>query len=70
MARSSSSGERPTVPPAIAGIAKRTKRSVAEVQETWSERAAIREYVGGHGRAEAERLAYADTEALLKKTCS
>lgn len=48
-------------------LAKKTKRSIDEVKETWSERAAIREYVGGMSRLEAELAAIKDTEDVLAR---
>jgi hypothetical protein len=36
------------------------------VKETWSERAAIREYLGGHPRKVAEHLALVDTCEMLQ----
>ena len=36
-----------------------------ETQELWEERAAIREYLGGYSREEAELLAYEDVKELL-----
>lgn len=40
-------------------------RALASVTETWSERAAVREYEGGLARAVAETRALADTAHLL-----
>ena len=39
----------------------------AEVMEEWRERAAIREYLGGYSRPEAERLALQDAEAYVTR---
>lgn len=49
-----------TGPDRLALIAKRSGRTVDDVTEFWNERAAIREYLGGKRRAEAERLALDD----------
>ena len=46
-------------------IVARTGRSRDEVVEAWDERAAIREYLGGLPRDEAEQLALEDTRDLL-----
>lgn len=43
--------------------ARGISRAIAE--EIWSERAAIREYLGGFERAEAERLAVEDACAIV-----
>lgn len=51
--------------PTIDEIAKRTGRSRDEVVEVCRERAAIREYLGGLSRAEAEKLALDDALDLL-----
>ena len=45
----------------IADIAKRAGLPIARVVEEHSERAAIREYLGGMPRAEAETAALEDT---------
>jgi hypothetical protein len=45
-------------------IANLTGRTVAEVDEAWSERAAVRQYLGGLERAEAEREARGDVERM------
>lgn len=39
--------------------------SMANVKETWAERAAIREYLGGMPRERAEREAVIDTARML-----
>lgn len=49
-----------TGPERLALIAKRSGRTVDDVTELWNERAAIREYLGGKSRKEAERLALDD----------
>jgi len=49
----------------IEEIAKRTGRSRDEVVEVARERAAIREYLGGLPRAEAEKVALEDALDLL-----
>jgi hypothetical protein len=54
-----------TVDDLFAKLAKKTGKSVEEVKEVWSERAAIREYVGGMTRLEAELRAIEDTEWML-----
>ena len=46
-------------------IAKNTGHTIARVKEEFAERAAIREYLGGMSRADAERKATQDTSALL-----
>lgn len=48
----------------IARIAKVTGRSVDEVRDDWSERAAIREYLGGFPRYVSESRALADLGTL------
>ena len=53
-------------PDAFDKIAQKTGRSRAEILEIWRERAAIREYLGGLSRVEAELRAVSDTEALLQ----
>lgn len=58
------------IPDAFGVIARETRRSRDEVMETWQERAAIREYIGGHARADAEALAMSDTRDLLLGTVS
>jgi hypothetical protein len=45
----------------IASLARRSRISVASLTEEHAERAAIREYLGGMPRAEAEKAALADT---------
>jgi hypothetical protein len=46
-------------------LARLTGRSRDEVIETVAERAAIREYLGGYPREEAEKLALEDAFELL-----
>lgn len=46
-------------------VAVRTGRSRDEVVEVCAERAAIREYLGGFSRAQAEQLALEDALDLL-----
>jgi hypothetical protein len=48
-------------------IALETGRSKTEVMECYSERAAIREYLGGMTRLEAELRAVDDTRAMLAR---
>ena len=45
--------------------------SYEEIIELWEERAAIREYLGGYERKEAERLAWQDIRLIMKngKNC-
>lgn len=47
-------------------LADRHQRNPLHILEWFLERAAIRQYEGGHSRAEAERLALADVEAGLE----
>ena len=49
----------------LALIAKNARRPLDEVVEVWNERAAIREYLGGKQRKEAEQLALDDTANVL-----
>ncbi len=49
----------------IADLVVRTGRSREEVVEVFDERAAIREYLGGYSRQEAERRAIVDVVAVL-----
>jgi hypothetical protein len=49
----------------LARIAKRSKRSLEDVIELRSERAAIREYDGGKPRVQAERLALDDVADVV-----
>lgn len=44
----------------LALLAKRSGRTVDDVTELWHERAAIREYLGGKRRKEAEQVAIDD----------
>lgn len=43
----------------------------SQILELWEERAAIREYLGGYERKEAERLAWQDIRLIMKngKSC-
>ena len=61
--RGISHDERP--PDAFDIIAKSTGRARSEVVETFTERAAIRQYLGGLGRTEAELRALDDTRDML-----
>jgi hypothetical protein len=49
----------------LALLAKRSKRTLADVTELWEERAAIREYDGGKRRVDAERLALDDVADVV-----
>ena len=44
----------------LRAISRATKRTLGDVREHFTERAAIREYDGGMSRAEAERAALDD----------
>jgi hypothetical protein len=46
-------------------IALKTGRSRAEILECWAERSAIREYLGGLTRLEADLRAVGDTDSML-----
>lgn len=46
-------------------IAKRSRRTLDDVAEAWEEQAAIREYLGGKSRKEAESLALDDVANML-----
>lgn len=46
-------------------MAKAAKLSLEHVTETWSERAAVREYLGGYPRNVAESRGLADTANVL-----
>jgi hypothetical protein len=51
----------------LAGIrlwAKQRRLDADDLAEQWNERAAIREYLGGATRADAEREAYAEVKRL------
>lgn len=50
----------------LARIAKATNFALEDVRETWSERAAIREYLGGVARNVAETRALVDTVEILE----
>jgi hypothetical protein len=50
----------------LAGLARSANRDPADLAEIWSERAAIREYLAGTPRAEAERLALDDVRRLVQ----
>lgn len=52
--------QQPAIDAEINRIAKDKGWTVEDVRQTWSERAAIREYVGGATRSVAEVLALAD----------
>ena len=49
----------------LAALAEDLGRPVVEVEELWSERAAVREYDGGMSTADAEVAAYEDVVHLL-----
>lgn len=40
--------------------------SYKEILELWEERAAIREYLGGYDRKEAEKLAWQDVRQMIQ----
>lgn len=46
-------------------VAAMSGRTVADIEEHWSERSAIREYLGGLSREEAERTARVDIEKIV-----
>jgi hypothetical protein len=50
----------------LAPLARELGRSVDDVSELWSERAAIREHDGGMSRGDAERAAFDDVEQTLR----
>ncbi len=52
---------------AIVAIAKRHNRTVEDVCELWSERAAMREFEGGATREEAERADVEDVERMCRE---
>lgn len=54
-----------TPPDAFDLIVRASGKSRAEVVEVWTERAAIRQYVGGMLRAEADLRALDDTREVL-----
>lgn len=56
----------PNIRAELARLAKAAKLSLEHVTETWSERAAMREYLGGHPRNVAESRALADTANVLR----
>lgn len=49
----------------IEALARRLSRPVADVDEAFRERAAIREHLGNMSRAEAEKLAVGDVLSML-----
>lgn len=49
----------------LALIAARSKRTLDDVTELWNERAAIREFEGGHSRRDAERDALNDVADVV-----
>jgi hypothetical protein len=53
---------------ALAEIAQRCGRDVGDLVDEWHERAAVREYLGGVTRDEAERLAVADVGSAYAPT--
>ncbi len=55
----------PTIRAELQRMSKAAKRSLEDVTETWTERAAIREYLGGMPRNIAEGRAVADTSRML-----
>lgn len=59
-----------TGPERLALIAKRSSRTVDDVTELWSERAAIREHEGGKRRREAEQLALDDVADVVLREVS
>jgi hypothetical protein len=46
-------------------IVNMSGRTAADIAEIYSERAGVREYCGGMGRAEAEREARKDVEGMV-----
>jgi len=56
-----------SAPERIALLAKRSGRTVDDVTELWTERAAIREYEGGKRRKEAEYLAMDDVADIVMR---
>ena len=50
----------------IAELACRTRRSAGDVEEQWSERAAMREFCGGQPRYRAEADALVDVRRMLE----
>lgn len=54
--------------PSIPILARLTSRPLADVAELFTERAAIRQFLGGFPRAEAERLAFEDARRMLEAT--
>jgi hypothetical protein len=59
-----------TGPERLALLAKRSGRTVDDVTELWTERAAIREYDGGKRRREAEYLAMDDVADIVMRAAS
>ena len=54
-----------TPPQWAVDLASRTGRDVADVLERYEERAAVREYLGGQGRREAEQAAVVDVVEVM-----
>lgn len=54
---------------AVADMARRHGLDVADLLEHWSERAAIRQYLGEQDRDEAERLAVEDVRWIVAARC-
>ena len=50
---------------ALAELAEATGRPLAQLVEEWSERAAVREYLGSYSRDDAELLALEDVRDAL-----
>ena len=59
----------PNIRAELARIAKVANLTLEVVRETWSERAAIREYLGGISRNVAESRALVDTAEVLGVSC-
>jgi hypothetical protein len=55
----------PAVRAQLATIADQLGAPIDRVHEEWAERAAIREYLGGMSRAQAEREAVGDAREIL-----
>jgi hypothetical protein len=51
----------------VIALASATGRDLADLEELWSERAAIREYDGGMPRAEAEHEAMRDVVRMANR---
>jgi hypothetical protein len=58
--------EGPTIRQQLSTIARRGNVPLPRVLEEWTERSAIREYLGGLSREDAEREAVHDTAAVLE----